>query len=212
LAAFQIYAESALRDDVLSAEEDKVLFELRETLGLGYQDLYDAGLGLLVDRVEIARINGGRLYTTMSDLAVDDGEYVIWEAPAQLLRPRRRRVGRSTGFSYRVAPGVRFHTGWFESEPVVDRQMVEDDVGLFTVTTERAVFRGSSRTITIDFGKLVGMNLFIDGIQFHVSNRERVDLFRMTSAPVAAACINAVANADAATKAAIAERLSGPLM
>lgn len=112
--------------------------------------------------------------------------------------------------SFRVAPGIRFHTGWFESEPVVDRELVEEDHGHFTVTTNRALFRGASKTIKIDYDDLVSVTLFVDGLRFHMSNRERVDTFRIDEAPVAAAAINAVAQADEATKAAYIARLSEP--
>lgn len=209
LAAFSSYAETALQDDIVSFDEDNLLHDLRNVLGLGYELLSDAGLWTVVDRIEIGRINAGRLYTVESDLFVAEGEHVVFEEPASLFKPRRRLIGRSSGFSFRIAPGVRFHTGWFETAEAVDRKLVEDDHGLFSVTTKRIVFRGAGRTIEIDFNKIVGMDLFSDAIRFHLSNRERVDTFQMQSAPVAAATINFVATGDPVT---LSERLSGPFM
>lgn len=205
LAAFQIYAESALRDDMLSGDEDRALSEIRSTLGLTYSTLDAAGLRQLVDRIEIARINAGRLYEASSNLNTEEGEFVVWEDIASLVKPRRRLVGQSSGISFRIARGVRFHTSWFEAAPVVDRTLVEDDYGPLSVTTKRVVFRGASRTIQIDYDEIVGIDLFLDALRFHVSNRERVDTFQVPGAPVAAAAINHIAQGDATE---IKERLT----
>jgi hypothetical protein len=205
LAAFQVYSESALRDDELSGEEDRALSELRAALGLTYATLHAAGLDQLVDRIEIARINAGRLYEASSNLNTDEGEVVVWEDLASLVKPRRRFVGHSSGLSFRIARGVRFNTSWFEGAPVVDRTLVEDDYGPLSVTTKRVVFRGASRTIQIDYDDIVGMDLFLDALRFHVSNRERVDTFQVPGAPVAAAAINHLSQADPAE---VRERLT----
>jgi hypothetical protein len=42
----------------------------------------------------------------------------------------------------------------------------------------------------VSFAKLLGMNVYNDGIQFHVSNRQNPSLFRVDSGPMVAAAVN----------------------
>lgn len=197
LVAFQRYAEAALADSTLSGEEDGVLYDLREALDLDYQTLTDGGLEELVQRLEIARINVGRLYIDVaSTFDAEPGEYVLWDRPASLMKVRRRRKGEFAGVSIHVARGVTFHTGQFQSTQVADRELVEDDFGHFTITTERALFRGSSKTIRFEYDKILDLELFTDAIRFHMENRERVDTLAMASALVAAATIDKITTMD----------------
>ena len=67
--------------------------------------------------------------------------------------------------------------------------------GFLTITSHRGVFTGVRRSIEMPYSKLLSVNVFQDGVQFHLSNRKNPPLFRLESgvpdsvaAAVTAAC------------------------
>ena len=127
-------------------------------------------------------------------LMAKKGEVVHLETQAALLKEvavREYRGGYS-GVSFRVAKGVRYNTGGFRGRSVVvGTKLQAMDTGILSVSSTRAVFLGTAKTIEFAYSKLVNLDVFDDGIRFHVSNRQTAHLFRLDSGPVVAATINA---------------------
>jgi hypothetical protein len=99
--------------------------------------------------------------------------------------------GGSSGFSFRIAKGVRYRTGSFRGHSVVvGTQLQVADTGVLAVTSTRIVFLGSRKTVEIPYSKLVGLEVFTDGIRFSASNRQNAPLFRLESGDVVGATVN----------------------
>ena len=115
---------------------------------------------------------------------------------AELLKEkavREYQAGHS-GFSFRVAKGVRYRTGQTRGRMVtVGTELVAQDQGVLTITSLRAVFSGRSKSLEFPYKRLVSIQVFGDGIQLAVSNRQTNSTLRLagTTGTVAAALINA---------------------
>jgi hypothetical protein len=100
-----------------------------------------------------------------------------------LVEPRRapgHYAGRYSGFSFRVAKGVRYHTGGSRGTYVQGAEAPATiDTGTITITTQRVAFQGSKQAREWAFTKLLGMEhdprLPLTSIQ--VSNRQKVSGF-----------------------------------
>ena len=134
-------------------------------------DLLDACAAVL----QLKSING----SGWADLVTKKGETVLLSLPAALFEPRRtpgRYVGGYSGFSTKVTKGLRFHTGTTRGtyQPGPEVQTVVDQ-GIWHVTTTRAVFVGSKRTIEWPWSKLVAIDTSLDcAVTLAVSNRQKV--------------------------------------
>jgi hypothetical protein len=99
---------------------------------------------------------------------------------AALVEPKRlpdRWVGGYSGFSFRLARGVRYHVGATKGRRVPGEEVpTAVDNGTATITDRRVVFQGDRRSREWDYGKLLGYHH--DPHQpvtlFQVSNREQV--------------------------------------
>lgn len=191
--SFQAYIDRALEDDHLTEEEETRLSEIGEALDI---DL-DSELKDVMPRLVVARVNDGRLPTVSEpNVMLKKGEVVHAETNAALLKEVKVREyqGSYRGVSFRVAKGVRFHTGGARGRSVVVSTKLEtEDEGILSVTSQRAVYTGARRTIEMPYTKLVNLNVFEDGIQFHLSNRKNPPMFNLERGlgEVVAAVVNA---------------------
>ena len=95
--------------------------------------------------------------------------------------------------SVQIAKGVRFNTGGYRGKSVVVGTSIEEaDAGVLCITSNRAVFMGLRQSVEVQFSKLIGVNVFDDGVQFHVSNRQKATLIRVGDGYLVAAAVNAV--------------------
>lgn len=105
----------------------------------------------------------------------------------------RESRGGYSGFSIPIYAGVRYRVGSYRGRSVVVGTSLEvADKGILCLTSHRAVFKGMTQSVECLYSKLVGLNVFDDGIQFHVSNRKRATLLRVADGHLVAAVINAV--------------------
>ena|SRR6266542_407778 len=74
---------------------------------------------------------------------------------------------------------------------VVGRQLQVADTGLLIISSLRAVFTGGTKTVELSYSKLV--NLTVDGVQFHQSNRQTVPLFKVRNGELVVALVSAAA-------------------
>ena len=186
--------QDALADEVLTQDEETALMKVA---GLLYTDTQAVAAAFSPYRAEIiiARVNDGRLpVVDGATLMLKKGEEVHLEEPATLIKEviRREFQGGSRGVSFRVTKGVSYRVGSFRGHMVeVGRSLEDADTGDLHVTSQRVVYSGARKTLEVAYAKLVDMNVFTDGIQFHVSNRQNPSMFRVESGPMVAAVVNA---------------------
>jgi len=197
LQTFRSYLDQVLKDDILSAEEEERLAVIMTALGID-QATFQREFAEYAPRLLVARINDGRLPRLPPEKAsiiVRKGETVHLEAPATLLKERAIRRSSYAGFSFRIAPGVRFHTGQIRSAPKLEWTVQEVDKGVLSVTSQRVVFRGQRQSLEVPYRKLLGVEFYSDGLRLDVAGRSSAPILRLRQdhlLPIGA-CINAAA-------------------
>lgn len=189
---FEVLAEAALADDLLSVAEEHSLLNAATALGVDSTRLA-SGFPDILDRLAVTRVNDGRI-PTLDDgpLPLKRGETAHAIVAGQLLKEvavREYRGGYS-GFSFQIVKGVRYHVGSTRDRSVVVGTQVEvADTGLLEVTSHRAVFLGSKRSLEFAYPKLLDITPYSDGIRLAVSNRQTPSVFKIPHGSQAVAAI-----------------------
>jgi hypothetical protein len=196
--AFRSYAQTVLADDHLTADEEDAFDAVTTALQIPDATLTQAGQHReIFMRLVVAQLNDGRLGELSSPrLIAKAGETVHAETSAALLNEVtiRQFQGGSRGVSFKIMKGVRYNVGSFKGQSVVvGTEMQVQDIGGLSITSSRIVFLGEKKTLEFQYAKLVGLEVFNDGVRLQVSNRQTVSLIRVDPGmgPVIAATINA---------------------
>ncbi len=192
--SFRSFAGVALADDKLSVPEERDVVFVAEALEIDLQSNFPD----VFARLLVAKVNDGRLDSIQNPerLLPKKGEVVHRQVAAALLKEVaiRQWQGGYGGVGFRVAKGVTFRTGQVRGKSVVVGSEIKiDDTGILTVTSSRVVFLGDRKTVDIPFTKLVGLEVFSDGVTLQSSSRQNAVLLRVTEGmgEVVAATINA---------------------
>jgi hypothetical protein len=189
--AFLTYADRVLADDVLSAAEEDEFLSISPLFGItSLQSQFPD----VLSRMLVARCNDGRLSAIEDPVLLPKrSETVHLETNASLMKERaiREYRGGSSGVSFRIMKGVSYRVGASRGKMVqTGTEIVVEDTGTLSVTSQRAVFMGARSTVEIPYTKLAGLNLFADGIRFNISNRKTAPLLKLESPDVVAAVMN----------------------
>ncbi len=191
------YLQQAIGDDILSADEEAHVQELVHSLGIDLAAYLRANPEL-GRHVMIAEANGGTLPVVPSARLIQKkGEVVHLELDATMLKDVtvRQSQGGYSGFSFPIGKtGIRYRVGGYKGKSVeVGTKRVPADTGVLVISSQRAVFLGTKKTVELPYAKLVNLTLFSDGVQFHESNRQAAPVFLVSAPDVAAAFIHAAA-------------------
>jgi hypothetical protein len=177
-------------------ERNLKIDKIMQALDLDAATLSNAdGMMELLSKWQVAMANAGRLVTLQNPgIFLKEGEIAYLVVGAELLKEIRHTVRNYGGLSVRLAKGMYAHVG--QSVPHVSSSIEVVDYGTLTVTSHRIVYTGAGQSLEIIYNKLLALNVFTNGIQFHQSNRANAPLFRLNSknhmiAHVVAATINA---------------------
>ena len=193
--AFRDYADHVLADDVLTAEEELAFDDVVGALGIEPSEVHTTYSDVL-NRLLVARVNDGRLDALPEPKLITKKDEVVYlETLAALMKEVAIREwrGGSSGVSFRVAKGVSYRTGAVRGKSVVvGSELQVADSGILAVTSHRVVYMGN-KTIELLYAKLLNIDVFSDGIRFHVSNRQNAPLFKVEEGrgDVVAATVNA---------------------
>ncbi len=193
--AFREFALEVLSDDILTEAEEDKLMTMGSALGITTQVLNNE-LRDILRRIFVARINDGRIPTHPNPrIVLKKGEVGYLETNADLLKEvavREYRGGYS-GFSFRIARGVRYHVGGVRGQSVVVGTEIQTaDQGVLVVTSHRTVYVGSRKTIELPHTKLVMLDILTNAVRFHMSNRQNPVFLKLTleDGDVVAAAVN----------------------
>jgi hypothetical protein len=192
--AIRRYANIALADSNLTEDEEETLHQLLLNLGFGGEGVGDRFHDLAM-QVRIARANAGRLGRCQAPkLMAKAGEVVYSEWPADLVKEvaKKEYRGGYSGFSFRIVKGVSYHVGGTRGRMVTTgTELHIADRGTLSITSMRAVFLGTNATLEFLGSKLVGLDVYDNGIRFHVANRQAASTLRVENGHVVAAELNA---------------------
>ena len=196
LAAVSRFIEVSIADGVLTAPESDHLDQLTEALEITL-DMVDFDLA---SRATVAAINGGNLPAVPEPhLMLKSGEVVHAEWPAFLLKEVdvRKYQGGYSGFSFPIGKaGVRYEVGGSKGQSVWLRpQLPVADSGILAVSNQRTVYMGSGSTVEMPYSRMVNIDVFSDGVQFHLANRLNAPVFEVERPDVLAAVVNRAAQA-----------------
>ncbi len=183
-------------DDVITAEEESRLDRVMTALEVSAADLRSRRRDA-ADALAIASINSGRMPAEENPpILLKRGEQAYVAFQVELVRERAVREfrGGSQGVSIPIGMGVRYRVGNVRGRSVVvGTELATVDRGALVITTQRAVFAGSVKTLEFRYDKLVGLQTFTDGLGLNVTNRQAASVFRfdpkMVSPHVMAALI-----------------------
>lgn len=192
--AAQQRMSEVIADDLLTPEEEQGFDALLEGLGLSMAEVTEHHPGL-AGRFLVAMANSGRLPTVEgSRLMTKRGEVVHLEQAASLMKEvsLRQFVGGYSGWSFPIGKsGIRYRVGSARGHSeVVGTQLQVADAGTLVISSQRAVFIGGKSTMEMPYAKLVGVQVFTDGIRFNLSNRKAAPLFKLPSGDVVASFIH----------------------
>lgn len=180
--AFRQYAGRILADGILSESEEAKIQDVARVLEVSQDDL-DTRFPGLMNELVVARVNDGRLPETEStELIVQRDEIVHGETPAALLKEVTLREFRGgyQGVSVPLGHGFRYRVGAGRGHSVtLGTELQVADSGVLVATSKRAVFIGSRKTLEFKLAKLVSLQVFQDGIQLSVSNRQNASMLRI---------------------------------
>jgi hypothetical protein len=165
--------DTALEDDILTAEEEASLVKFAQELSLTQQDLDTTGAWSRVVRAAVIRdILEGRLPERMTyagelPFNFQKGESLVWVFPSATYYEQRVRThyeGGYQGVSFRVAKGVYYRVGGFKGHPVSTTTMVNLGQGTLGITDKHIYFAGPSKSFRVKYDKIVSFNAYSDGI------------------------------------------------
>jgi hypothetical protein len=189
---------TAVADDIMTIEENEHLNAVMTALGTTW-DRFGAVYPALLEQAAVASINGGTLPEVASPhILAKKGEIVHYECAASLMKDVavRQYQGGNSGFSFPIGhTGVRYRVGATKGHSVqVGTQLQVADIGLLSITNKRAVYSGTRKTLDMPYSKLVNLTAYLDGIQFHLSNRVNAPLLTVPKgANIVAAIVNRAA-------------------
>lgn len=168
-------------DDILSAAEESRVAAFVRAMGLRMSDLRQHA-PVAWELLAVARINDGRPpILTSAPMVLDATEKAYAAYPVALLKEVavREYQSRSSGVSVPLGLGIRYRTGSSRGRSVViGSELVAADAGTLVVTSRRAMFLGTKKTLEFRRDKLVGLHQYTDGLRLSVSNRQSASVFR----------------------------------
>jgi hypothetical protein len=162
-----------LNDGNLSEEEEKVLINFTERFALHEAVLDLNGMfSKLVKAGTLREIMEGKVpqRTNLNgnlSFNFQKSETLVWlftDTKYYEDRTKRRYVGGSQGFSFRIAKGVYYRIGGFAGTPVETTERIYVDTGPFAVTNKHVYFGGTKKPLRIRHDKIVSFIPYKDGI------------------------------------------------
>lgn len=199
-SAFISAVEDVSKDDILTKAEEDHLEKLAEALGVNMQTVLNSSPAAL-EQLIVCRINDGRppvLPQPSIILKRNETAYASFAASLMKEVAQREMRGGGSSVSIPIGFGVRYRTGTARARSVVvGTQLVAEDAGELTVTSQRALFSGHKKTLEFRYDRLVALHQYTDGLRLGVTNRQAASLFRFgpgQSPTIAAALITRAAS------------------
>jgi len=167
-AIYRHAIREAVADARLTPEEDQNLTKLQLQLGLTEAELGDDHGDQLARLRLLGRVEAGKLPTVDSPVALVPHEVAHWVVQASLADrleiPRRGRTAPA-GIDLVVGGNAAFSAASHREELRPREEILPVDLGMFVVTSRRAIFQGARRTVSVPHARLEHIHLFQDGLR-----------------------------------------------
>lgn len=130
----------------------------------------------------LQKLQGGVLPSCRASapIVLSRGEAILWtynNVSMYQEKTVREYNGRRSGWSFRVAKGVTYHTGGSNVRPVEYTYMDCKGIGTLYITNKHLVFQSPTSAQRIAYSKLIGVTPYSDGIEVH---RDAANAKRLT--------------------------------
>ncbi len=165
--------DDALKDGLLSADEEQGLSQIGDGLSLSREQLdRHGGYTRLVQGGLIRDLTEGKIPMRMNikgelPFLLQKNEMTVWlfdDVRYHEVRTRTRYVGGSQGVSVRLARGVYYRLGGFAAEPIKSEETVYVGTGPMLVTSKNVYFGSSLKSVRIPYNKIVSITPYSDGV------------------------------------------------
>ncbi len=102
------------------------------------------------------------------------GEVVHAETPASVRTTKMVSdgwVSGSSGFSFRIAKGVRWRVGGTRGHMLKTPKLVTESTGTLCLTNQRIAYLASSKAFSVVWSKVLAVDPYADGLTVHIENR-----------------------------------------
>lgn len=200
LEVFTAALKAVKEDARLTPQEEESLQRIATYFGVPHDAVGQSKEELARYRLLYEIESGNLPRFTVTNVFLRKGEIVHWSEPSSILEEkvlRRGYVGGSRGFSFRIAKGVTYRIGAHRGQLVAETGIVPVSAGELILTSRRLIFRGSQKSISCAWDKLLDMEFFADGIRFSQMNRSKpvtVQFHQKGNVEVIGALISYIAN------------------
>ena len=121
-----------------------------------------------------------RFFNVVSPINLQKSETPIWEFENATLyeeQTTRTMVGRSSGFSVRIAKGIYYRAGAFKGRPVVITNLVPKYYGAMLITNKHVYFYSREKSVRFPFTKIVSFVDFEDGIGIQLDKQNSKPIY-----------------------------------
>ena len=170
LAAFQ----ACKADGVITAQEKEELDNIQKYLVIPDSEIIKTKEELHKLRLINEIQNGNVPEVQVINLVKQKNERIYWSEASSLLEEKvikQGYVGRSQGFSFRVAKGVTYRVGSSKGQLVTQTGIVPVSIGDFIITSSRLNFKGSGKSFAIKFDKILGVDFYSNGLRISEANK-----------------------------------------
>ncbi|MCE5258549.1 MAG: hypothetical protein LLG44_05735 [Chloroflexi bacterium] len=178
ISGWQIAAQKAMADNLLTQEEESALANAATALSLTQNDLVgqdpkQTGPYYRVVKGAVLReLLHGNLPKKIAvegglPFILQKGETLIWLFPGTGYYEQRTRThyeGGSSRVSFRVAKGVYYHTSAFRGNPVQTTELVAIGYGTMGITDKNIYYSCTTKTFRIKLDKIISLTPYSDGI------------------------------------------------
>lgn len=169
-SAIRDYVNKALANGSWSPEEEITLFNFAKEFQVDLS--FDPETEKLLEDYRFAwQIEQGKLPIYRSpSLLLKKNEKCHWETEANLREWKKEVKSYSvggTGISFRVAKGIYLRSGRGTVHREVTETIKDADRGVLCITSERIIFKGLKKNITVPYNKIIYIELYPTGIFVH---------------------------------------------
>ena len=133
----------------------------------------DENIPAIMPAGALDQIRQGIIPTMRTDrIMPSDGEVCHFSERAIIVteKTRKRYVGRSNGFSFRVCRGVTYRTGQNRGTPI-EETYTEKNKGLLYVTNKRIIFVSDKNAFDKKLKSLTAITPYSNAVQFQFSSK-----------------------------------------
>ena len=173
ITAWTEAVDTSLSDQLLTADEEHALVAFQREFALSQAELDRTGAFMRLGKAAVLRdVVEGKVPQRVAvdgyfPFNLQKTESLIWMFNGVdyfETRTHTQYVGRSAGFSIRVARGIYYRTGAFHGRPIQSSEVVHAGHGPLAVTNKDLYYSGGQKSLRIPFNKIVTFQEYSDGI------------------------------------------------